>query len=148
MRLVRRASFNVAASLVRIRGEIEVGPQRDDDPFNEALIVLVVNFIAFRQLLSLDTDPRYDGLIERQENIYRIDPDLVWSIITRRHTSSLEDCKDGEKIDAVTPGWAPKGGETGMRELERKMPGTFQPAAYKEKRSMVLVPGKFYDIQR
>lgn len=67
---------------------------------------------------------RYDGLIARQANIYRLDPDLVWSIIYEEtYFSPWKIGKDGEiGLMQVTPGvgrdWA---AETGMRELERQM---------------------------
>jgi soluble lytic murein transglycosylase len=67
---------------------------------------------------------RYDGLIARQANIYRLDPDLVWSIIYEEtYFRSWKIGKDGEiGLMQVTPGvgrdWA---AETGMRELERQM---------------------------
>ncbi len=67
---------------------------------------------------------RYDGLIARQANIYRLDPDLVWSIIYEEtYFRSWKIGKDGEiGLMQVTPGvgrdWAAK---TGMRELERQM---------------------------
>jgi soluble lytic murein transglycosylase len=67
---------------------------------------------------------RYDGLIARQANIYRLDPDLVWSIIYEEtYFRPWTVGKDGEiGLMQVTPGvgrdWA---AETGMRELERQM---------------------------
>ena len=67
---------------------------------------------------------RYDSLIARQANIYRLDPDLVWSIIYEEtYFRSWKTGKDGEVgLMQVTPGvgrdWA---AETGMRELERQM---------------------------
>jgi len=67
---------------------------------------------------------RYDGLIVRQANIYRLDPDLVWSVIYEEtYFSPWKMGKDGEiGLMQVTPGvgrdWA---AETGMRELERQM---------------------------
>ncbi len=67
---------------------------------------------------------QYDGLIARQASIYRLDPDLVWSIIYEEtYFRSWQTGKDGEiGLMQVTPGvgrdWA---AETGMRELERQM---------------------------
>lgn len=67
---------------------------------------------------------RYDSLIARQANIYRLDPDLVWSIIYEEtYFRSWQTGKDGEiGLMQVTPGvgrdWA---AATGMRELERQM---------------------------
>lgn len=67
---------------------------------------------------------RYDGLIARQANVYRLDPDLVWSIIYEEtYFSPWKTGKDGEiGLMQITPAvgreWA---AETGMRELERQM---------------------------
>jgi soluble lytic murein transglycosylase len=67
---------------------------------------------------------RFDPLIERQAAIYRVDPDLVWSIIYEEtYFSPWKNGKDGEiGLMQVTPTvgreWAT---ETGMRELERQM---------------------------
>src|ERR1700754_5204089 len=67
---------------------------------------------------------RYDALIVRQAAIYRLDPDLVWSIIYEEtYFSPWKKGKDGEiGLMQVTPvvgrEWA---SETGMRELERQM---------------------------
>jgi soluble lytic murein transglycosylase len=67
---------------------------------------------------------RYDGLIARQSTVYRLDPDLVWSIIYEEtYFSPWKRGKDGEiGLMQVTPTvgreWATA---TGMRELERQM---------------------------
>lgn len=67
---------------------------------------------------------RYDGLIAKQAAIYRLDPDLVWSIIYEEtYFSPWKTGKDGEiGLMQITPAvgreWA---SETGMRELERQM---------------------------
>lgn len=67
---------------------------------------------------------RYDALIARQAAIYRVDPDLVWSIIYEEtYFSPWKTGKDGEiGLMQVTPTvgreWA---SETGMREFERQM---------------------------
>ena len=67
---------------------------------------------------------RYDGLIAREAAIYRLDPDLVWSIVYEEtYFSPWKTGKDGEiGLMQVTPvvgrEWAT---ETGMRELERQM---------------------------
>ena len=69
---------------------------------------------------------RFDSLIARQAAIYRVDPDLVWSIIYEEtYFSPWKVGKDGEfGLMQVTPivgrEWAT---ETGMRELERQMAG-------------------------
>ena len=67
---------------------------------------------------------RFDPLISRQAAIYRVDPDLVWSIIYEEtYFSPWKTGKDGEiGLMQVTPAvgreWATA---TGMRELERQM---------------------------
>ena len=67
---------------------------------------------------------RYDGLIARQATIYRLDPDLVWSVIYEEtYFRPWKLGKDGEiGLMQVTPAvgrdWAT---ETGMREFERQM---------------------------
>jgi len=67
---------------------------------------------------------RFDALIARQAAIYRVDPDLVWSIIYEEtYFSPWKVGRDGEiglmqVMPAVGREWAT---ETGMRELERQM---------------------------
>ena len=67
---------------------------------------------------------RYDSLIRTQASIYRVDPDLVWSIIYEEtYFSPWKTGKDGEiGLMQVTPAvgreWAT---ETGMPGLERQM---------------------------
>ena len=67
---------------------------------------------------------RYDALIARQAHVYRLDPDLVWSIIYEEtYFSPWKTGADAEiGLMQVTPTvgreWA---AETGMRELERQM---------------------------
>jgi soluble lytic murein transglycosylase len=90
---------------------------------------LVVIFILLTLLLSVYGFNRYwmhrfDALIARQAAIYRVDPDLVWSIIYEEtYFSPWKIGRDGEiGLMQVTPTvgreWAT---ETGMRELERQM---------------------------
>jgi soluble lytic murein transglycosylase len=87
-----------------------------------SLVILIAVFAAYS--LNLYWIHRYDGLIARQANIYRLDPDLVWSIIYEEtYFSPWKIGKDSEiGLMQVTPGvgrdWA---AETGMRELERQM---------------------------
>jgi soluble lytic murein transglycosylase len=91
--------------------------------------VLVVILLVLTVLLSVYLVNRYwihrfDPLIERQAAIYRLDRDLVWSIIYEEtYFSPWKIGKDGEiGLMQVTPivgrEWAT---ETGMRELERQM---------------------------
>lgn len=67
---------------------------------------------------------RYDALIQRQASIYRLDPDLVWSVIYEEtYFRPWKIGADGEiGLMQVTPAvgreWAT---QTGMRELERQM---------------------------
>ena len=67
---------------------------------------------------------RYDALIARQAAIYRLDPDLVWSVIYEEtYFSPWKSGKDGEiGLMQITPGvgrdWATA---TGMREFEKQM---------------------------
>ena len=67
---------------------------------------------------------RYDTLIARQASVYRLDPDLVWSVIYEEtYFRPWMVGSDGEiGLMQVTPKvgreWA---AETGMRELERQM---------------------------
>lgn len=84
-----------------------------------ALIILLTGFAFNRYWIH-----RFDSLIARQAAIYRVDPDLVWSIIYEEtYFSPWKIGKDGEiGLMQVTPAvgreWAT---ETGMRELERQM---------------------------
>jgi soluble lytic murein transglycosylase len=91
--------------------------------------VLVVILLALILLLAVYAFNRYwthrfDSLIARQASIYRVDPDLVWSIIYEEtYFSPWKIGRDGEiGLMQVTPTvgreWAT---ETGMRELERQM---------------------------
>ena len=83
------------------------------------LILLLAGF-AFNRYWT----HRFDSLIARQAAIYRVDPDLVWSIIYEEtYFSPWKNGRDGEiGLMQVTPTvgreWAT---ETGMRELERQM---------------------------
>ena len=67
---------------------------------------------------------RYDSLIARQAAVYRLDPDLVWSIINEEtYFRPWKVGQDGEiGLMQITPTvgreWA---AATGMRELERQM---------------------------
>ena len=67
---------------------------------------------------------RYDALIARQSSVYRLDPDLVWSVIYEEtYFRPWKTGADGEiGLMQVTPTvgreWA---AETGMRDLERQM---------------------------
>lgn len=67
---------------------------------------------------------RYDALIAQQAVIYRVDPDLVWSIMYEEtYFSAWKIGKDGEiGLMQVTPTvgreWA---AATGMREFEKQM---------------------------
>ena len=84
------------------------------------LVILLVGSYFFNQYWI----HRYDGLIARQAGVYRIDPDLVWSVIYEEtYFSPWKHGKSGEiGLMQITPAvgreWA---AETGMHELERQM---------------------------
>jgi len=86
------------------------------------LIVLTVGIGSY--FLNQHWVHRYDGLIARQAGVYRLDPDLVWSVIYEEtYFSPWKNGKDGEiGLMQITPAvgreWA---AETGMHELERQM---------------------------
>ena len=91
--------------------------------------VLVVILLALTLILAGFAFNRYwthrfDSLIARQAAIYRVDPDLVWSIIYEEtYFSPWKVGRDGEiglmqVMPATAREWAT---ETGMKELERQM---------------------------
>ena len=93
------------------------------------LVALIIVLTAY--FLNQYWTHRYDAVIQQQAAIYRVDPDLVWSIIYEEtYFSPWKIGKDGEiGLMQVTPAvgreWAT---ETGMREFERQMtsdPQTF-----------------------
>lgn len=67
---------------------------------------------------------RYDALIARQASVYRLDPDLVWSMIYEEtyfrpwKTGAAGEIGLMQVTPAVGREWA---AETGMRELEKQM---------------------------
>ena len=85
-----------------------------------AILTLLLAAYAFNRYWT----HRFDPLIARQAAIYRVDPDLVWSIIYEEtYFSPWKIGRDGEiGLMQVTPTvgreWAT---ETGMRELGRQM---------------------------
>lgn len=87
-------------------------------------IVVLLALILSLYLLNSYWTHRFDAMIARQAAIYRVDPDLVWSIIYEEtYFSPWKMGQDGEiGLMQVTPAvgreWAT---ETGMRELERQM---------------------------
>src|SRR6185436_852911 len=84
------------------------------------VLILVLALFAFNRYWTR----RFDPLIARQAAIYRVDPDLVWSIIYEEtYFSPWKLGKDGEiGLMQVTPTvgreWA---NETGMREFQNQM---------------------------
>ena len=86
--------------------------------------LLVLTLLLSVYLFNSYWTHRFDAMIARQAAIYRVDPDLVWSIIYEEtYFSPWKTGKDGEiGLMQVTPTvgreWAT---ETGMRELERQM---------------------------
>ena len=89
-----------------------------------SLLLLLVILAVGLYLLNQYWIHRYDAVVQRQANIYHLDPDLVWSIIYEEtYFRPWKHGKDGEiGLMQVTPAvghdWA---AETGMRELERQM---------------------------
>lgn len=88
------------------------------------LIILGVLSVAGLYFFNQYWIHRYDALIRRQAGIYRLDPDLVWSIIYEE--TYFRPWKIGADAEVglmqVTPAvgreWA---AQTGMRDLERQM---------------------------
>ena len=86
------------------------------------LLILILLFAAYT--FNHYWTHRFDSLIARQAAIYRVDPDLVWSIIYEEtYFSPWKIGKDGEiGLMQVRPPvgreWAT---ETGMRELQQQM---------------------------
>jgi peptidoglycan lytic transglycosylase len=89
-----------------------------------AVVCIVLTLILAAYFFNQYWTHRYDALIARQAAIYRVDPDLVWSIIYEEtYFSPWKTGAAGEiGLMQVTPivgrEWAT---ETGMRELERQM---------------------------
>lgn len=89
-----------------------------------AVALLLLTLILAAYFFNRYWTHRFDTLIARQAAIYRVDPDLVWSIIYEEtYFSPWKTGKDGEMgLMQVRPivgrEWAT---ETGMRELERQM---------------------------
>lgn len=89
-----------------------------------AIILLIIILLLAAFAFNNYWIHRFDSLITRQAAIYRVDPDLVWSIIYEEtYFSPWKTGKDGEiGLMQVTPTvgreWATA---TGMRELERQM---------------------------
>jgi len=87
-------------------------------------VSVVLSLILAAYLFNQYWTHRFDALIARQAAIYRVDPDLVWSIMYEEtYFSPWKKGADGEiGLMQVTPAvgreWAT---ETGMRELERQM---------------------------
>lgn len=88
------------------------------------VILLVLTLLLAAYVFNRYWTHRFDSLIARQAAIYRVDPDLVWSIIYEEtYFSPWKTGRDGEiglmqVMPAVGREWAT---ETGMKELERQM---------------------------
>jgi soluble lytic murein transglycosylase len=91
--------------------------------------VLVVILLALTLLIAVYFfnnywTHRFDNIIRTQASIYRVDPDLVWSIMYEEtYISPWKTGKDGEiglmhVMQAVGREWA---ADTGMRELQNQM---------------------------
>src|ERR1051325_11425489 len=89
-----------------------------------ALILLFLTLILAAYALNRYWTHRFDSLIARQAAIYRVDPDLVWSIIYEEtYFSAWKIGKDGEiglmqEMPAVGREWA---NETGIRDCQNQM---------------------------
>jgi soluble lytic murein transglycosylase len=84
---------------------------------------------------------RFDPLITRQATIYRVDPDLVWSIIYEEtYFSPWKTGKDGEiGLMQVTPAVAREWAlETGMREFQNQMANDPQSALRDPERNIQI----------
>jgi len=88
------------------------------------VILLVLILLLAAYVFNRYWTHRFDSLIARQAAIYRVDPDLVWSIIYEEtYFSPWKTGRDGEiglmqVMPVVGREWAT---ETGMKELERQM---------------------------
>ena len=88
------------------------------------VVFIVLTLVIVAYSLNQYWIHRFDALIARQAAIYRVDPDLVWSIMYEEtYFSPWKTGADGEiGLMQVTPTvgreWAR---ETGMSELERQM---------------------------
>src|SRR4026209_127938 len=88
------------------------------------VVFIVLSAILGAYLFTQYWTHRFDALIARQASIYRVDPDLVWSIIYEEtYFSPWKNGKDGEiglmqVMPVVGREWA---AETGMRELQNQM---------------------------
>src|ERR1041384_5729920 len=89
-----------------------------------AVILLILISLLAAYVFNRYWTHRFESLIARQAAIYRVDPDLVWSIIYEEtYFSPWKTGRDGEiglmqVMPAVGREWAT---ETGMKELERQM---------------------------
>ena len=88
------------------------------------VILLVLILLLAAYVFNRYWTHRFDSLIARQAAIYRVDPDLVWSIIYEEtYFSPWKVGRDGEiglmqVMPATAREWAT---ETGIKELERQM---------------------------
>ncbi len=97
-----------------------------DNAMKRAGLVVLLTLILLLAAFSFNRYwiHRFDPLIARQAAIYRVDPDLVWSIMYEEtYFSPWKTGRDGEiGLMQVTPTvgreWAV---ETGMRELQQQM---------------------------
>ena len=108
--------------------------------------VLVVILLALTLLIAVYFFNRYwthrfDNIIRTQASIYRVDPDLVWSIMYEEtYFSPWKTGKDGEiglmqVMPAVGREWA---AETGMRELQNQMAADPQSALRDPERNIQI----------
>src|SRR5688572_30850880 len=89
-----------------------------------AVSLIILTIVGGSYLFNQYWIHRYDVVIARQAAVYRLDPDLVWSVINEEtYFRPWKIGQDGEiGLMQITPTvgreWA---AETGMRELERQM---------------------------
>src|SRR5687768_10524081 len=125
-----RCARVMKASTTSVRARVSGPPcaaRTDPRLMKHALVVaslIILTLIGSVYLFNSYWTHRFDAMIARQAAIYRVDPDLIWSIIYEEtYFSPWKTGKDGEiGLMQVTPTvgreWAT---ETGMRELERQM---------------------------
>src|ERR1041384_5368795 len=89
-----------------------------------AVILLILISLLAAYVFNRYWTHRFESLIARQASIYRVDPDLVWSIIYEEtYFSPWKTGRDGEiglmqVMPAVGREWA---AETGIRDLQNQM---------------------------
>lgn len=105
------------------------------------LILFVILAIAGAYFFNQYWIHRYDTIVARQAAVYRLDPDLVWSVIYEEtYFRPWKTGKDGEiglmqVTRTVGREWA---AETGMHELERQMAADPRPLLHDPERNIQI----------